>query len=228
MRASMIPTRYFCQQKILTSLVLALVTSTLAISYSRPESCIPPAALMPFSFENSRRECVFQQSLLSTLTKTNKKIKRQDQSRCFGVKKSVAIKIRGGASKTELMSLSNKAKNLIADFISFGAETYPRAWAVLMIAILLDMVATVTLEIAAKHSSIRSVSIAAFFYLSSMLMFGISLKKLDVSIAYAVWASLGTALISLVGILFFGEDCHTKKIISLVLIVLGTVGLNMK
>jgi len=86
----------------------------------------------------------------------------------------------------------------------------------------------VTLEIAAKHSSIRSVSIAAFFYLSSMLMFGISLKKLDVSIAYAVWASLGTALISLVGILFFGEDCHTKKIISLVLIVLGTVGLNMK
>lgn len=53
------------------------------------------------------------------------------------------------------------------------------------------------------------------------------LKKMDVSIAYAVWAGVGTALIFTVGILWFKEPLNALKIISLGLILIGVIGLNL-
>jgi small multidrug resistance pump len=50
---------------------------------------------------------------------------------------------------------------------------------------------------------------------------------MDVSIAYAIWAGLGTALIATVGILWFEEPITALKIISLGLIIIGVIGLNL-
>jgi small multidrug resistance pump len=53
------------------------------------------------------------------------------------------------------------------------------------------------------------------------------LQKIDVSFAYAIWSGLGTALITLVGILWFREPLNILKGISLALIVIGVIGLNL-
>jgi len=53
------------------------------------------------------------------------------------------------------------------------------------------------------------------------------LEKFEVSIAYAIWASLGTALIAVIGILFFNEPLSVTKVISILLIIAGILGLEL-
>jgi small multidrug resistance pump len=65
------------------------------------------------------------------------------------------------------------------------------------------------------------------FYAISFFFFTLTLKVMDVSIAYAIWAGLGTALITSVGIFWFREPVSALKIISLFVVVIGVIGLNL-
>lgn len=53
-----------------------------------------------------------------------------------------------------------------------------------------------------------------------------SFKYLQVSTAYAVWIGIGTAGAVLINMLFFGESKSTGRVVSLILIVVGVVGLK--
>jgi len=48
-----------------------------------------------------------------------------------------------------------------------------------------------------------------------------------VSLAYAVWSGVGTALIATIGILWFKEPASALKLISIGLIIVGVVCLNL-
>jgi len=65
------------------------------------------------------------------------------------------------------------------------------------------------------------------FYILSFGMLTLALKKLDVSIAYAVWSGVGTALIATIGVIWFREPVTAIKLVSLGLIIVGVVGLNL-
>jgi small multidrug resistance pump len=65
------------------------------------------------------------------------------------------------------------------------------------------------------------------FYGISLTSLTIAIKKIDVSVAYAVWSGLGTVLIATIGILWFKEPATALKIISLGLVVIGVIGLNL-
>jgi small multidrug resistance pump len=65
------------------------------------------------------------------------------------------------------------------------------------------------------------------FYGLSLSALTLALKRIDVSVAYAVWSGLGTALIASVGVLWLKEPLNTLKIISLMLIIIGVIGLNL-
>jgi small multidrug resistance pump len=58
-------------------------------------------------------------------------------------------------------------------------------------------------------------------------MLTLALKRIDVSVAYAVWSGVGTALIATIGVLWFKEPATALKLVSLGLIILGVIGLNM-
>jgi small multidrug resistance pump len=53
------------------------------------------------------------------------------------------------------------------------------------------------------------------------------LEKMQVSIAYAIWASAGTALIAVIGMVFFKEPVSLIKIFSISLIIFGILGLEL-
>jgi small multidrug resistance pump len=57
--------------------------------------------------------------------------------------------------------------------------------------------------------------------------FTIALKKIDVSVAYAIWAGLGVAMISIIGYVGFHEPMSLVKIISILLVIVGVVGLHL-
>ena len=62
---------------------------------------------------------------------------------------------------------------------------------------------------------------------NSLCGFCTALAKLDVGVAYAMWAALGTVIVTTAGVVFFHEAMDPMKMISIVLVILGVVGLNL-
>jgi small multidrug resistance pump len=61
----------------------------------------------------------------------------------------------------------------------------------------------------------------AFYFLS------ITLKYIPVGIAYALWAGLGIIIITIVGLVVFGQKLDSAAIIGLTMIILGIVVIHL-
>jgi len=111
---------------------------------------------------------------------------------------------------------------------NWTGDSVLRCWTVLFISILMEIQATTLIKVASDNSSLKQMSSAISLYVASLFGFALALKRIEVSVAYAVWSALGTAVVSLAGIFMFGESCDYKKVVSLVLIMIGVVGLNLQ
>ena len=65
-------------------------------------------------------------------------------------------------------------------------------------------------------------------YVSSIWLLTLVVRDIPVSIAYAVWAGLGTAGIAVVGMIWLGEPLDVVKAAGIGLIVAGVVVLNVQ
>ncbi len=61
----------------------------------------------------------------------------------------------------------------------------------------------------------------------SIWLLALVVRTMPISIAYAVWSGVGTAVVALIGFAFLGEQMGWLKAASLGLIVAGVVGLNV-
>ncbi|APH39560.1 DMT family transporter [Methanohalophilus halophilus] len=94
-------------------------------------------------------------------------------------------------------------------------------------AIIFEVFGTTCMKLSDGFSNILP-SIGIFlFYGISFALFTIALKEIDVSIAYAIWAGMGTAMITAIGIFWFKEPATAVKMVSIILVVIGVVGLNL-
>lgn len=100
-------------------------------------------------------------------------------------------------------------------------------WLYLVLAILLEVSGTTCMKLSEGFTRIAPSILLIVFYILSFGMLTLALKKLDVSVAYAVWSGVGTALIATIGVLWFKEPATAMKLISLGLIIIGVVGLNL-
>ena len=101
------------------------------------------------------------------------------------------------------------------------------SWIYLVVAILLEVSGTTCMKLSEGFSRFTPSLLVFLFYGGSLVFLTLTLKGIEVSIAYAVWSAVGTALIATVGIVWFGEGLSLLKIVSLVLIVVGVVGLHL-
>jgi small multidrug resistance pump len=99
-------------------------------------------------------------------------------------------------------------------------------WVVLGIAIVLEVCGTICLKMSNGMTRLVPVLGVTAFYVSTFALMAISMKTLEVGTAYAVWAGLGTALITVAGIFLFGESFAWTKILGTVLIIAGVVLLH--
>ncbi|HAI15946.1 MAG TPA: hypothetical protein DCM12_05640, partial [Gammaproteobacteria bacterium] len=44
--------------------------------------------------------------------------------------------------------------------------------------------------------------------------------------AYTIWAGVGTALVAIIGFIYFGDSATAIKFISIILIIIGVIGLS--
>jgi len=70
-------------------------------------------------------------------------------------------------------------------------------------------------------SILTIITMTISFYLLSL-----SLKSLPIGTAYAVWVGIGTIGTVIAGIFLFGESMNIVRIISILLILLGIIGLK--
>lgn len=63
--------------------------------------------------------------------------------------------------------------------------------------------------------------------LASFGLLTLSLRTLPVGPAYAVWTGIGASGTAILGMIFLGETTGVLKIVSLVLVVAGLVGLQL-
>ncbi|MBV6519663.1 MAG: QacE family quaternary ammonium compound efflux SMR transporter [Candidatus Brocadia sp. AMX3] len=101
------------------------------------------------------------------------------------------------------------------------------SWLYMVLAILLEVSGTMCLKLSQGFTKIVPSVLLFIFYGFSFTALSLALRKVDVSVAYAVWSGLGTILIATVGIVWFREPLNALKIISIVLIVLGVIGLRL-
>ena len=65
-----------------------------------------------------------------------------------------------------------------------------------------------------------------FFGIGAVIFLSLALRCMPVGITYAVWVGIAAAGSNLVGILFLGEPYRFAKILFLVMIIGGVVGLK--
>lgn len=100
-------------------------------------------------------------------------------------------------------------------------------WILLALAIILEVGGTVSMKFSQGFTRLLPSVLLFFFYGASFTALTFALKKIDVSVAYAIWSGLGTAFISVLGIFIFKESLSPLKAVSLMLIIAGVVGLNL-
>jgi len=102
-----------------------------------------------------------------------------------------------------------------------------QGWLYLAAAIFLEVAGTTSMKLSNGFERLVPSVLIFLFYGLSFTALTFALRRIDLSIAYAVWAGLGMALIAVIGIVYFREPLTLLKIGSLLLIVLGVVGLNV-
>jgi small multidrug resistance pump len=101
------------------------------------------------------------------------------------------------------------------------------SWLLLGAVILTEVLGTTSMKLSEGFSRPSYSALVVLFYAASFAGFGFVLKRMDIGVAYAVWAGLGTALIAAVGVFAFGEALSAVKVTAIALIVVGVVTLEL-
>jgi len=99
-------------------------------------------------------------------------------------------------------------------------------WLCLAGAIVLEIAGTTSMKL--SHGFTRPLpSVLLFvFYASSFALMTVAVKRIDMSVSYAIWSGVGTATIALIGVIAFRESLSAVQVASIVLIIAGVIGLR--
>jgi len=98
----------------------------------------------------------------------------------------------------------------------------------LMVAIATEVAATASLSRTEGFRNPLWTLLVVGGYALSIWLLAIVVKDMSVSVAYAVWSGVGTAMVAVIGAAFLGESWDAVKLGALSMIILGVVVLNLQ
>lgn len=101
------------------------------------------------------------------------------------------------------------------------------AWTYLLIAGLLEIGWAIGLKYSEGFSRLLPSVLTAIAMVASFAFLGLALRSLPLGTAYAVWTGIGTVGTVVLGILLFDEPLELMRLLCIVLIVTGVVGLRL-
>lgn len=101
------------------------------------------------------------------------------------------------------------------------------AWIVLVLSGVLEAGWAVSLKLSEGFS--RLWPTLSFLVLAAASFAGLAwaMRELPVGAAYAVWTGIGAAITAVIGMVWLGDQVSALKVVSLVLVVSGVIGLNL-
>ena len=101
------------------------------------------------------------------------------------------------------------------------------AWGLVVVAGLLETGFAVALKASEGFSKTVPTVLFLVCAIGSFSLLSTALRDLPVGPAYAVWTGIGAAGTAVVGMLFLGESAAALKLLSIVLVIAGVVGLQL-
>ena len=100
-------------------------------------------------------------------------------------------------------------------------------WLLLSAAIVAEVFGTSFLKASEGFSKFWPSVAVIIGYVVAFYFLALSLKFIQVGIAYAIWAGVGVVLIALIGWVVFGQSLDLPAIIGITLIITGVIILNV-
>ena len=100
-------------------------------------------------------------------------------------------------------------------------------WVILIIAGLFEILCAIGLKYTDGFSKLIPSVLTILSMLISVWLLSISLKTLPLGTAYAVWVGIGTVGTVIAGIILFNDSVNLLRIISILFIILGIIGLKI-
>ena len=101
------------------------------------------------------------------------------------------------------------------------------AWACLLVAGILECGWAMGLKFSAGFTKLVPSSLTLISMAGSVWLLSIAMQTIPVGTAYAVWTGIGAVGVAVMGMVLFGESREIARVICLLLIVSGVVGLNL-
>ncbi len=101
------------------------------------------------------------------------------------------------------------------------------AWVWLTTAGLLEIVWAVGLKYTDGFTKLLPSAVTLAAMVASVFLLALAVRTIPLGTGYAVWTGIGAVGVALIGIVLFDEPKDLVRIISILLIVAGTIGLKV-
>jgi quaternary ammonium compound-resistance protein SugE len=101
------------------------------------------------------------------------------------------------------------------------------AWTLLCIAGIVEIAFAFGMKQSKGFTRLKPALFTVATGLSSVILLSSTLRALPVGTAYAVWTAIGAAGTSILGIALLGESAAPMRLLCIVLIVTGVIGLKV-
>ncbi len=101
------------------------------------------------------------------------------------------------------------------------------AWIYLLIAGLFECIWAIGLKYTEGFTKLIPSSITLIAMVLSIWFLSLALKTIPIGTGYAVWTGIGAIGVAIIGMVFLGEPRQIARIICLLLIVSGIIGLKV-
>lgn len=100
-------------------------------------------------------------------------------------------------------------------------------YATLFTAIVLEVIGTSFLQRSQQFTQAVPTILMGICYAASFYFLSLVLRSMPLGIAYAVWSGLGMVLVSVIGLVIFGQKLDLPAVLGLGLIVTGVIVVNL-
>ena len=101
------------------------------------------------------------------------------------------------------------------------------AWILLFSAGLAEIIFALSLKLNSGFTRLWPSLLTMVSGASSFYLLMLSIKTLPLGTAYAVWTGMGAVGVTVIGILVFKESAEPMRVVSILLVVAGIVGLKL-
>lgn len=100
-------------------------------------------------------------------------------------------------------------------------------WVYLLAAIFSEALGTASMKLSEGFARPGWAVVMAVGYIGSLTFLTLSIEKIDLSIAYAIWAGVGTVAGAVIGVWVFQESMSLPRFVGIGLVTVGVVLLQL-